>query len=253
VAAWTAAAATAASAAGPPATLPAPRAGEVPEEGRYVGRAVPDVLLTDARGAAVPLSRLWRQRPILLVLVFSRCSGVCTPFLTSLAAAQDAVGGAADYGTLVVSIDPRDTPRDMAAWGEGLGLAGRPGWSFAVAAPADVERLAAAVGFWSLWDEERRQFDHPALLVAIAGGRVVRLLVGGGGVVPARLQEVVRELRGDFVASYPLPGKVLFRCFEYDPASGRMRLDWGFLLLLLPAGATLAATLGIFARAGRAA
>ena len=69
-------------------------------------------------------------------------------------------------------------------------------------------RIMTAVGSWSRWDEARQQFDHPALVAGIRNGRIVRLLSGGS--VPAvRLQEVVRELRGDFVGAYPLPGKVL--------------------------------------------
>jgi protein SCO1/2 len=206
----------------------------VPEEGRHIGRAVPDILLTDASGREVMLSALWRERPLLIAFVFSRCAGVCSPLLASLRAAQDAV-------------DPRDTRQDLAEWAERLRVSERKDWTFALAAPAEVERLTRATGFWSRWDETRQQFDHPALLAAIDRGRIVRLLVGST-VAPVRLQEVVSELRGDFVATYPQPGRVLVRCFQYDAARGRFVLDWGFLLLLLPAGATVATTLLLFSR-----
>jgi len=188
---------------------------------------------------------------MLLALVFTRCAGVCSPFLSSLNAAETTVGGSGtDYGTVVLSFDPRDTPEDMARLADRLGLQARPGWTFGVASGPGVERLAGAVGFWFQRDEVTGQFDHPALLVAVDRGRVVRLMVGGA-VEPPRLFEVVRELRGEFVAAYPLPGRVLFRCFQYDPRSGRFALGWGFLLLALPAAVTLLGTAVLFVAARR--
>ena len=120
-------------------------------------------------------------------------------------------------------------------------MALHPDWTFGVSSGAAVERLARTVGFWFRWDEPTAQFDHPALLVAVDRGRVVRLMVGGTA-EPVRLLEVVRELRGGFVAACPRPGRVLFRCFQYDPRTGRFALGWGFLLLAVPATLTLLGT-----------
>ena len=53
-------------------------------------------------------------------------------------------------------------------------------------------------------------------------------------------------MRGKFVASYAIAGKVAFRCFEYDPQSGRYSLDWGVLLMLLPAAGGILATIWAF-------
>ena len=44
----------------------------------------------------------------------------------------------------------------------------------------------------------RQQFDHPAMLAGIRDGRLVRLLVGGV-VSSGRLDELVREVSGEFV------------------------------------------------------
>ena len=93
----------------------------------------------------------------------------------------------------------------------------------AIAAPEDVKKLAEATGFWYEWDESRQQFDHPAMLAGIRDGRLARLLVGGS-VTPVRLDELVREVSGEFVASYPLPGRVRFRCVQFDAARGKPHL-----------------------------
>ena len=118
-------------------------------------------------------------------------------------------------------------------------------WTFAVASPVDVRRLSAAAGFWFDWDDERQQYDHPAMLAGIRDGRLVRLLVGGV-VTSGRLDELVREVSGEFVPSYPLPGRVRFRCVQYVAATGRVALDWGFGLLLVPVGVTIVTTAVLF-------
>ena len=121
-----------------------------------------------------------------------------------------------------------------------------PDWTFAVAAPDDVRRLAEATGFWYEWDAARQQFDHPAMLAGIRDGRLVRLLVGRS-ISSGRLDDLVREVSGEFVASYPLPGRVRFRCVQFDAATGRVTLDWGFGLLLVPMAVTIVTTLLMFA------
>ena len=43
-------------------------------------------------------------------------------------------------------------------------------------------------------------------------------------------------MRGEFIPSYPLPGEeTIFRCFEYDPITGKWRMGPGFLILFAPA------------------
>lgn len=224
---------------------------DLPREDRYVYRRVPDVPIYTRTGV-VRLSQLWRQKPILLTLVYTRCSGICYPFLRSLKAAVPKVGGLGeDYRVVVLSFDPRDTVETVTDMARSVGLADHPAWVFGVASREDVHRLAEAVGYWSRWDPTLRQYDHPSVLIGIDRGAVVRFLVGGT-VAPARLYEVVRELRGEFVGTYPLPKKnVVFRCFQYRPGQG-VTLDWGFLLLLLPGGVALGGTAYLFWQGHRA-
>lgn len=217
-----------------------------PNEDLYVYKEIPDIEIQPVGTAPTRLSTLWQNKPILLTMIFTRCAGVCSPFLRSLkTAAADARGLGRDFRIVVLSFDPNDTPSDMGVLADSLDLKSDPGWIFGVASAPDVRRLAAASGFWFEWDPSAQQYDHPSVAVAIGRGRVVRMLAGAN-VPDASLREVVEELRGKFVASYALAGKVAFRCFEYDPNSGRYSLDWGVLLMLLPATCAMLAAFWAF-------
>jgi protein SCO1 len=204
-----------------------------PDEERFFNSPLPDIELTTASNSYVTLSSVARGQPLLLTFVFTRCAGVCSPFLASWRAADRSVPSSRAFHRLVLSFDQRDTAADMGALARHLGAGEDPNWTFAIASPSDIQRLADATGFWFDWDESSQQFDHPAMIAAARDGRLVRLLVGGV-VSPRRLDGLMREAFGEFVPSYPLPGGVRFRCVQFDANTGRLTLDWGFLVLLLP-------------------
>ena len=216
-----------------------------PDEERLLYAPVPDIQLTTSAGKQVTLSAISGGRPLLLTFVFTRCAGVCSPFMRSWRSAERSDRRPAAYSRLVLSFDPRDTPADMAMLAHHLDVEPGEEWTFAIAAPGEVRRLAEATGFWYEWDRNLNQFDHPAMIVGIRKGRLVRLLVGGS-VTSARLDELVREVSGVFVPSYPLPSRARFRCVQFDGATGRIVLDWGFALLLVPVFSTSMATMGLF-------
>jgi protein SCO1/2 len=217
-----------------------------PDEAAYVYKQLPDAQVLRVGGATTRLSALWEDRPMLLVMVFSRCSGTCSPFLRSLrSAVSDAGGAGSAYRIVVLSFDQADTAADVEAMGEDAGIRSNTGWVFGIAPPSDIRRLAAATGFWFRWDQRAEQYDHPSMVVAIDRGRVLRMLVGAS-VSGTQLSEIVQEFEGKFVPAYALPGQLAFRCFEYDPTSGRYSLDWGLLLLVLPGGFAVAATTSVF-------
>lgn len=222
-------------------------------EARLTGRTVPDIPLTLADGRRVQLAELWRDRPLLLTFYYRRCPGICTPFLEWVRDAVRDVGGlGSDYRVLAVTFDDAETVADLRAQARALGLLAAPDWSFAVAAKADVARLAAELDYGYRLDPLTQQYDHNSLLVGIDRGRVVRALLGTPNGTQ-RLRELVWELRGSFVSIYRLPGRTLLRCLSFDPLSGRPRLDWGLLLLILPAVCAIALALATFGGATRRA
>ena len=217
-----------------------------PDEAAVVYQPLPDIEIELGDGSETHLSELWAERPLMLTLVFSRCYGVCSPFLKTIRSVADDVGGTArDFDFLVLSFDSRDTTDEMKIMAETTGAAGREGWHFGIASEADIKRLTETIGFQFQWNETSQQFDHPATLVALSEkGRVVRV-VTGGALSHARFREVVSELRGDFVPIYPTEADVRFRCFEFS-ADGVARPSWGLLILVLPAIVSLLLAVAIF-------
>lgn len=218
-----------------------------PEEGKVIYQPVPDITLQVSTAQTIRLSQPWGEKPLLITLIFSRCAGICSPFLRSLGEATEQVGGAGtDYDVVVLSFDPDDTLEDMQSVAKANGIAGRPGWLFGVASTQDVRQLADSIGFWFRKVEGTIQYDHPAMLVGVRRGRILRVLVGAN-VSPRDLRLVIQELQGEVVLSYALPDpRIPFRCFDYDPRTGRSRLDWGMLVLVAPSFLAVVTVLSLF-------
>jgi cytochrome oxidase Cu insertion factor (SCO1/SenC/PrrC family) len=219
-----------------------------PDESRLFGRKVPDIGLRYADGSSGRLSDLWAERPVFVTLVFSRCAGICSPYLGLLKNTVEQVGSSGErYQMVVISFDLRDRPDDLMALAKHHKLESDRGWTFA--APASQEELTAfcqSLDFDFRWDDDRQQYNHPAITVALRGGEFARISVGGE-ISPGRFKEMLSDALGEFVSIYPDPGQrgALFRCFDYDPERG-FTPNWGMLLLILPGTAALTLAVGMF-------
>ena len=224
---------------------------EPPDEDSIYGREVPDIGLRYADGGRGHLSDLWAERPIFVTLVFSRCAGICSPYLGLLKKTVEQVGASGElYQMVVISFDMRDRPEDLLALAKHHSLEIDRGWTFAApASQAELTALCEALDFDFRWDETRQQYNHPAVTVALREGKFARISVGEE-VTPGRFKEMLADARGEFVPIYPAPGQgtALFRCFDYDPERG-FTPNWGMLILILPGVAAFALAAGMFTAA----
>ena len=148
----------------------------------------PDIPLTTSTGARVRLSRTSGGRPLLLTFVFTRCAGVCSPFLRVVAGGGPQRSAAALPTRVWCSASiPATRVADMAMLAHHLDLEeDDDDWTFAVAEPADVRRLARRSGLLvGMGRAIGSSSTIPAMLAGIRGGRLVRLLVGGSMTVGA--------------------------------------------------------------------
>jgi protein SCO1/2 len=140
----------------------------------------------DEQGRAVPLGRFFAGKPVVLVLDYLRCKTLCGLTLENLAAGLGALplDAGRDFQIVVISIDPRDKPADLAAakikyLKAYQHSAGNDGWHFLTGPQAAVEQIADTVGFPYRYEPARDQYIHPAgFVVAAADGSVSRYVLG---------------------------------------------------------------------------
>src|SRR5262249_29244993 len=92
-----------------------------PDEDRFINTALPNIAVTTAAGRRTTLMEAAGGRPMLLALVFTRCTGVCSPFVASWRSADAWVRESGRVHRVVLSFDPRDTVTDMAEFARHFG------------------------------------------------------------------------------------------------------------------------------------
>ncbi len=196
-----------------------------------------DAPLNIAGGQPLSFHELYSKKPLLLAIVFTRCSGVCNPFLIQLSENLQLKNKDNSFHVLVVSFDPRDSIKDMELLALRLGLENNKQWHFGIT--DHIEELTQSIGFFPVWDSIRNQYDHDALLVGINNeGYITKKLIGirqGHD-----LDLLIASVNNIFSPTYRLPNKnALFSCFNYDPITGKNTPGLGLLFIALPSVLTL--------------
>ncbi|HUH73531.1 MAG TPA: hypothetical protein VLZ75_03895 [Chitinophagales bacterium] len=185
--------------------------------------------------SSLQFHELYSTNPLLLALNFTRCSGVCNPFLLQLKESLELKDNS--YNVLVLSFDSRDDLKDMKRLAESLQLDNNSQWKFATT--SKIEELNQSISFFPVWDSTKSQFDHDALLVGINNeGYITKKLIGirqGHD-----LDLLIASVNNIFSPTYRLPNKnALFSCFNYDPTTGKNKPGLGLLFIALPALITI--------------
>ena len=183
----------------------------------------------DDQGSVVPLGRFFAGKPVLLVLDYLRCKTLCGLTLENLAAGLGALplDAGRDFQVVVISIDPRDKPADVAAAkAKYLGIydhpAGADGWHFLTGQQPIVERVADVVGFPYRYEPALDQYIHPAgFVVAAPDGSISRYLLGVNP-QPAELESALDDAaHGKTIG---LMTRLLLLCHGDTPQLGRYSL-----------------------------
>lgn len=185
----------------------------------------------------ISFQELYARKPLLLALVFTRCSGVCNPFLLQLKESIQLRIKDSSFNVLVLSFDPRDSIRDMEMLAQRFQVEDDSQWVFGVT--DSISELNQSISFYPVWDSLSNQYDHDALLVGInREGYITKKLIGirqGHD-----LDLLIASVNNIFSPTYRLPNKnMLFSCFNYDPKTGENKLGLGLLFIALPAVLTV--------------
>jgi protein SCO1/2 len=190
-------------------------------------------------------------RPTLLTMNYSNCPMLCSLHLNGVAKALKAVKSelGVDYRVLTVSFDPLDTSDRLAKMrSRFLHDYGRPvgdesAWTFLHGTDADIRTVAREVGISYSYNEERKEYLHPAVAVVLSPQGTITRYLYGLELVPKTVHLSLVEASEGKVGT-TLDRLVLY-CFHYDSTEGRyapaamniMRL--GALVAVIAVGALL--------------
>lgn len=185
-----------------------------------------DTAFRDHTGHPVRIQQYFDgKRPVVLLFAYHSCPVLCGMILNatvrSLAQNKWTVGK--EFDVVVVSIDPTDSLERTAAKRQSIvteyGRGNGEGFHFLVGEKANIDRLAAAVGFQYEYDERQRQYGHPSVMMLVKpNGQLARYLYG--------LEFDPNDVRLGLLEasegrSISTVEQVILYCYHYDPQGGK--------------------------------
>lgn len=202
--------------------------------------------LIDGGGRASSLaSRL--GKPLMLVMSYYTCDGVCGTLNDEAMALLDGLDGlnglkaGPDFGVLTLSFDANDTDATTAAFAERLKSRAAGGdWTVArFAEGSAIKPFTDRLGYKFFWSAPDRTFVHPAAYYFLtAEGRVARVLYAQD-VQPKDIELAVIEAKGNNFRPTEIVSYAAGLCYSFNYKEGRYVLS---IPLIVGAGSL---TLGV--------
>ena len=185
-----------------------------------------ELTFKDETGQVVRLGQYFREKPVVLALVYYECPGLCDLILNGLTHTMEQISlnVGSDYEVVTVSFNPKETWQlanaKKANYVEKYQRAGaKQGWHFLTGDEASIKSLADTVGFHFKYDPISKQFAHASgIFVITPEGKIARYFYG--------IEYKPRDFRLGLVeASANKIGspadQVLLFCYHYDPMTGK--------------------------------
>jgi protein SCO1 len=209
-----------------------------------------DLEFRDESGRTVKLTEYFKDKPVVLSLVYYNCPQLCTQVLTGLLGTLKTLPmtPGKEFVNLTVSFDPRETPELAAAKkAEYMNRYKKPaaeaGWHFLTGEEPAIQALTKAVGFRYVWDPVTKQYAHASgIIVLTPQGKVSRYFYGIE-YAPRDLRFGVIDASAGKVGS--LADRIIFYCYQYDPERGTYGLVVMRILRIF-AGMTITTLVALF-------
>ncbi len=207
----------------------------------HLGTVLPlDVELYDEQGYLTALQKVI-TKPTVLMFVYFRCPGICSPLLTEVSRVVDQMSlePGKDYQLVTISFDHREKP-DMAASKKESYLSSMhrridpAAWRWFTGDSASIHRLTDAAGFY--FKRDGNDYVHAGVLIIISPtGKVTRYMNGIQYLpfdVKMALYEAAEGRTGPTIA------KLLAFCYSYNPegrtyALNVTRISGAIILILV--------------------
>lgn len=177
---------------------------------------------TDETGKQVALQQYFKNKPVLLVLVYYECPTLCSLHLNSMLETFKQfdwdIGDKFEF--VAVSIDPEESPKLAEKKLKNyLNSYGRPqtrdGWHFLTGSEENIKQLAAEVGFRYAWNPREQQWAHSAASYVLTPEGTLSYYHFGIQMNPKVLRLSLVEAADRKIGS--IMDKVLLFCLQYDP------------------------------------
>jgi protein SCO1 len=213
-----------------------------PEVGieEHLGTTVPlDAEFYDEHGYLTPL-RSVIDKPTVLMFVYFRCPGICSPLLTEVSRIVDKLDLelGKDYQLVTISFDHRENSEMAAAKKESYLSAMKhkvnpAGWRWFAGDSATIQRVTDSAGFY--FKRDGNDFIHAGVLIIVSPtGKITRYL-NGIQFLPFDVKMAVAEASEGRTG--PTISKLLTFCYSYDPEGRTYALNVtrvaGLVILIL--------------------
>jgi len=192
-----------------------------------IGDPLPlDAAFKDSTGRDVRLGDYFKDKPVIVTMVYYECPMLCTLVLNGLVRALRplSLSIGKDFEVVTVSFNPKEGP-ELAAAKKKSYLdsyrrdGGGAGWHFLTGDEHSIHRLTDALGFHYAFDPERGEYAHgAAIMLATPDGHIARYFFGveyPSNDVRLALVEASAGTVGTVV------DQLLLLCYHYDPSTGR--------------------------------
>ena len=200
-----------------------------PNPDLVLGKKVPDVKLIDEGGKERTLSYFTKGKPLILSLIYTRCTSACPMIVKGI---KDVVKklGREDYSVLLIDFDERDGREELKEFRKRRNISKE--WGLAVAKGTSLKSITEKLDFKFFYDKATDMFAHPNVLVVLSPDLKVSGYMLGVRYDPDKLSVMIdKAKRGEVNLSW-VKG-VFLKCFRFDPATGTYFFDWSFVAMVV--------------------
>ena len=189
-----------------------------------------DATFKDESGKTVTFGSLFEGRPLVLLPIFYRCTGVCDVELQGVVNAlikdRNVVPGR-NVDVVCLGINPKEGP-DLAMEKRKsiLDEYGKPatagGWHFLTGDMANIRKVTDTLGFRFTYDPQQDVVNHPSGVMVLTPKGQISAYMLSGTYQPTAFDEDVKRAAAARIA--PKSEEIFFGCVHVDPLTGRRSL-----------------------------